>query len=106
MPIRRMGWKLVWHQRSKTSAAAVHRLAVLLVGSGSVVDRVIVSTDDADIANVAKEFGAEVPFLRERFADAEAPVSLATADTVEWLWRHDIRMDAVVQLFAVAPLRK
>ena len=33
------------------------------------IDRVIVSTDDKEIANISKECGAEVPFLR--------PVSLA-----------------------------
>ena len=27
-------------------------------------DKIIVSTDDAEIAEISKEFGAEVPFLR------------------------------------------
>jgi N-acylneuraminate cytidylyltransferase len=45
------------------------------------IDRVILSTDDAEIAETAKAFGAEVPFLR--------PAELARDDSPEWLvWRH------------------
>ena len=45
------------------------------------VERVIVSTDSQEIANVALEFGAEVPFLR--------PTELAQHDSPEWLvWQH------------------
>jgi len=47
------------------------------------LDRIIVSTDDKEIASVAKKFGAEVPFLR--------PGHLARDDSAEWLaWRHAI----------------
>jgi CMP-N,N'-diacetyllegionaminic acid synthase len=38
--------------------------------SSSAIDRIIVSTDDEEIAEVSQEFGAEVPFMR--------PVELAT----------------------------
>ncbi len=45
------------------------------------IERVIVSTDDAEIAAIAKGFGAEVPFLR--------PPELAGDKAPEWLaWRH------------------
>lgn len=45
------------------------------------IDRVILSTDDTEIAETAKSFGAEVPFLR--------PEELARDDSPEWLvWRH------------------
>lgn len=38
------------------------------------VDRVIVSTDDEEIANISLTYGAEVPFLRpDRFATDETP---------------------------------
>lgn len=49
------------------------------------IDRVIVSTDDAEIALVARHYGAEVPFMR--------PPELARDDSSEWLvWRHAIQM--------------
>lgn len=48
------------------------------------IDRVIVSTDDPEIAEVAKQCGAEVPFMR--------PSELAHDDSPEWLaWQHALR---------------
>jgi N-acylneuraminate cytidylyltransferase len=48
------------------------------------VETVIVSTDDAEIASVARTHGAEVPF--------ERPTELATDTASEWLaWQHAIR---------------
>lgn len=45
------------------------------------IQRVIVSTDSPEIAAVATESGAEVPFIR--------PTELALDDSPEWLaWRH------------------
>jgi CMP-N-acetylneuraminic acid synthetase len=71
------------------------------------VSRVIVSTDSEEIANIALEYGAEVPFMR--------PKELALDDSPEWLvWRHAItylesqqgeRIDNLVVLPATAPLR-
>jgi N-acylneuraminate cytidylyltransferase/CMP-N,N'-diacetyllegionaminic acid synthase len=66
-----------------------------------------VSTDDEEIAAVAREAGAEVPFLR--------PASLAQADTSKWLvFRHLVSMvesqenktvDILVDLDTGVPLR-
>lgn len=72
------------------------------------IDRVIVSTDDDAIAQVAKNYGAEVPFLR--------PPELAQDDTPEWLaWRHavnhvnttspDTPVGTFVSLPCTSPLR-
>lgn len=48
------------------------------------IDRVVVSTEDSEIATVAKSFGAEVPFVR--------PSELARDDSAELLvWQHAIR---------------
>jgi N,N'-diacetyl-8-epilegionaminate cytidylyltransferase len=71
------------------------------------LDRVVVSTDDAEIADVARRFGAEVPFLR--------PSELARDDSPELLtWQHCIRTltaddgkapEVLVAVPATAPLR-
>jgi N-acylneuraminate cytidylyltransferase len=71
------------------------------------VDRVIVSTDDQAIADVAMVYGAEVPFLR--------PANLARNDTpdlpvfqhaLEWLAREQsYHPEVVVQLRPTSPLR-
>jgi N-acylneuraminate cytidylyltransferase len=82
--------------------AIEHALAV------SRIDRVIVSTDSADIASVARDYGAEVPFLR--------PAELALDDSPEWLsWRHALKFTqeemgvlpgAMVSVPVTAPLRR
>ncbi|WP_217641124.1 acylneuraminate cytidylyltransferase family protein [Cylindrospermopsis raciborskii] len=47
------------------------------------ISRVLVSTDAEEIAAVALDYGAEVPFLR--------PPELAQDDSPEWLaWRHGL----------------
>jgi len=42
--------------------------------AGAAIDRVIVSTDDAEIADVSRKFGADVPFMRPpELAKSETP---------------------------------
>lgn len=81
--------------------AIEHALAVKRIA------RVIVSTDSEQIASVAREHGAEVPFIR--------PAELARDDSPEWLaWRHALQYlletesvlpDAMVSVPTTAPLR-
>ena len=69
-------------------------------------DRILVSTDDAEIAEVALKNGAEVPFLREMYADDYSPSSLATLtalNNAEAYWGE--RFDVVAQLLPTCPLR-
>lgn len=69
-------------------------------------DSVIVSTDDQKIAEIAMSYGAEVPFLREEFADDKSTVSQATVYYVQELERKLHRTyDIVVQLMPNCPLR-
>lgn len=93
--IRPLGGKplIAW---SIEHALAVRRIA-----------RVIVSTDSQEIAAVAREHGAEVPFIR--------PEELARDESPEWLaWRHALNYlldeegvlpDAMVSVPTTAPLR-
>ncbi len=68
-------------------------------------DRVIVSTDSEEIAEVSKKWGAEVPFLRDKYADDQSPVSEGTLATIRQLEKVGDYYDIVVQLLAVCPLR-
>ena len=71
------------------------------------IRRVIVSTDSEEIAAIARQYGAEVPFMR--------PSYLAQDDSPEWLaWRHALEFiykdegmfpDAMVSVPVTAPLR-
>jgi CMP-N-acetylneuraminic acid synthetase len=75
------------------------------VASG-LFQKVLVSTDDPEIAALAVDLGAEAPFLRDaRLSDDHTPVSLATLDALD---REDpaARLFPVVaQLMANCPLR-
>jgi N-acylneuraminate cytidylyltransferase len=72
------------------------------------VTRTICSTDDEEIASVAREFGAEVPFQRP----AEYATDLATdlqvfAHALEWLEANEgYTPELVVHLRATDPVRK
>jgi len=68
--------------------------------------QVVVSTDSEEIAAIALQYGADVPFLRQAsLADDQTPVSLATCDALEKLDPGGSRFDAVAQLMANCPLR-
>ena len=69
-------------------------------------DRVLVSTDDKEIAEIACRFGAEVPFLRDTAADDITPSSEATLAALEQAEQHwGKKFDVVSQLMANCPLR-
>jgi CMP-N-acetylneuraminic acid synthetase len=54
------------------------------------VHRVVVSTDDGVIADVARQWGAEVPFLRPaELAQDLTPTEPVLQHVVEWLERHE-----------------
>ena len=66
--------------------------------------RIIVSTDDDDIADVARDAGAEVPFRRPAdLADDHAGTVPVIAHAVDWLIQHDVAPDFVCCIYATAP---
>lgn len=67
--------------------------------------KVLVSTDDEEIASVSREYGADVPFLRDKYADDHSPISEATAHVLEKLKERGEKYNNVVQLMANCPLR-
>ena len=69
------------------------------------IDKIFVSTEDDNIANIAKKYGADI---------IPRPVSLAEDDSPEWLaWQHAVKwleekgedFDIFVSLPATSPLR-
>ena len=71
------------------------------------ISRVIVSTDDEEIASVARQFDAEVPFLRPaEFAKDDSIDLPAFQHALEWLDKHEkYQPEVVVQLRPTSPLR-
>jgi CMP-N,N'-diacetyllegionaminic acid synthase len=70
------------------------------------VDRVLISTDDSEIADVARELGAEVPFLRPpELADDTAPMLGVLRHALAWLESQRMTVEALVLLQPTSPLR-
>lgn len=70
-----------------------------------VFNRVIVSTDDTEIAEVARQYGAEVPFMRPaELAQDSTPTLPVIAHAIRSLGEKDgYRADAVVLLEPTSP---
>ncbi|EGR3921542.1 TPA: pseudaminic acid cytidylyltransferase [Vibrio cholerae] len=67
-------------------------------------DKVIVSTDDQEIAGVAKMYGAEVPFLRPaEIAGDYATTMDVMAHAIGWCKQQAWNVEAVCCLYATAP---
>ena len=67
-------------------------------------DRVIVSTDDREIADIAVAYGAEVPFLRPAtLADSFTGTSAVVKHAIEWLNAHGPMVEYACCIYATAP---
>ena len=71
------------------------------------VTRILVSTDDGEIAAVARQFGAETPFLRPaEFAQDNTTDLPVFEHALKWLDEHEgYKPDVVVQLRPTSPIR-
>ncbi len=71
------------------------------------IDRVFVSTDSKEIAQVAKEYGAEVPFIRpEELSSDTAPEWNAWQHAVSYVKTHYGPFDCFISLPTTAPCRE
>jgi CMP-N-acetylneuraminic acid synthetase len=71
------------------------------------IDRTVVSTDSTKIASVARECGADVPFLRPKnLAKDDSPVEEAIRHAINWLKdQYGEVYDFVILLQTTSPLR-
>lgn len=72
------------------------------------IDRLILSTDSEEIAEVGRRYGAETPFIRPKeLAEDATPDYPVFAHTLEWLKEHEGWIpDFVVHLRPTHPFRK
>lgn len=69
-----------------------------------VFDRVVVSTDDPEIADVAREYGAEVPFIRPaELSDDFVNTGAVLAHATQWMRSHGWAPEALCCIYATAP---
>lgn len=67
-------------------------------------DRIIISTDDEEIAEVAKSYGAEVPFMRPpELSDDHTGTIPVIGHAVDWVSRNACVVDFACCLYATAP---
>jgi len=67
-------------------------------------DRIIVSTDDEEIASVAQQFGAEVPFLRPKeIADDYSGTNDVVKHCLQWLESNGTPAQYACCIYATAP---
>lgn len=67
-------------------------------------DHIIVSTDDAEIADIAKQWGAEVPFIRpEELSNDQAGTTPVIAHATQWALDQGLNVKAVCCIYATAP---
>jgi pseudaminic acid cytidylyltransferase len=67
-------------------------------------DQVIVSTDDSEIADVARKYGAQVPFIRPAtLSDDQTGTTSVVAHAIDWFTACGKAPDQVCCLYATAP---
>jgi len=73
------------------------------------LDKVVVSTDDKEITEISKKYGAEIPFIRPKeLAEDNAKGIDVVLHTIDWLKENDKKKqyDLIILLQPTSPLRK
>lgn len=67
-------------------------------------DKIIVSTDDEEIAAVAESYGAEIPFMRPKsLSDDHTGSNEVLKHAIKWLEENEYTFEYVCCLYATAP---
>lgn len=78
--------------------------SITVAQESKLFDRIIVSTDDQEIASTAIEWGADVPFLRpKKLADDHATTLDVINHAIDWLNTNDTVYDNACCIYATAP---
>lgn len=78
--------------------------SILVAQQSGLFSDIIVSTDDAEIAQVAREYGANVPFVRPpELSDDFATTGAVIAHAVDFMQQNGWSGDAVCCIYATAP---
>lgn len=72
--------------------------------SSGCFDKVIVSTDDIEIANLAESLGAEIPFIRpSNISNDHANTMDVIKHAIDWYFNRQIKINNVCCIYATAP---
>jgi CMP-N,N'-diacetyllegionaminic acid synthase len=104
----RSGSKGVLHKNiRKLGDLPLIAYSILLAKMVKEIDRVIVSTDSEEYALIAKEFGAEVPFLRPKHISGDKSTDLdAFKHCINWLEENEnYKPELIFHFRPTTPLR-
>lgn len=74
--------------------------------AAKLIDRVIVSTDDFKIAEIAKKYGAETPYLRPKeISDDRSTIDTAVSHLINFLHNEGYNLFACAILYPTHPFR-
>lgn len=105
----RGGSKSIPHKNIRSFAGfPLIAYSIAAAQAAEMISRVIVTTDDLEIAEIAQNFGAEVPFLRpSEHSQDNTPDLPVFRHALEWLRQNQAYTPAiVVQLRPTSPLRR
>lgn len=72
--------------------------------ASGIFSKIIVSTDDDEIANISKQLGAEVPFIRpQKLSDDYATTTQVMSHACSWLQEKKIPSNEIFCIYATAP---
>jgi len=81
--------------------------SILAALESEIFDHVIVSTDDNEIASVAREWGAEVPFMRPvEISDDYTGTNAVVKHAIQWFSMQHIDIEYACCIYATAPFLK
>lgn len=78
--------------------------SILAAKGSQAFDRIVVSTDDAEIAGIARAYGAEVPFLRPAaLSDDLTSTAPVVVHAIDWYQKRSVSFDTICCIYATAP---
>jgi len=78
--------------------------SILAAAQSGLFDHIIVSTDDEEIAAIARQYGAETPFARPaELAGDHATTVPVVKQAISWVQEHWGAVDKVCCIYATAP---
>ena len=104
----RGGSKRIPHKNIKSFCGKpIIAYSIKAAKNAGIFDRIIVSTDSEKIASTAKEFGAEVPFIRPaELADDFAGTDAVILHALKQLMGDGEKIDYICCIYATAPFVK
>jgi pseudaminic acid cytidylyltransferase len=81
--------------------------SILAARESGVFDRIVVTTDDQEIMQVAREWGAEVPFVRPpELSNDHAGTDAVVIHSLKWMEQNGQACDYACCLYATAPFAR